>query len=74
MVISMNYKVLIPLIIIVLAYITFFARDIITRRKTEHFPKWVWMIICLISMPAGGIVYYIFGRVPESQQSGMQDE
>ncbi|HVL52370.1 MAG TPA: PLDc N-terminal domain-containing protein, partial [Actinomycetota bacterium] len=27
-------------------------------------PKWAWAIICVVSIPLGGIVYLLAGREP----------
>lgn len=42
-------------------YLMFFFFDIKAAR-VKHFPKWVWFIICVISVPLGGIIYFIFGK------------
>jgi phospholipase D-like protein len=30
----------------------------------RYLPKWAWVLICLVSVPFGGIVYLIVGREP----------
>lgn len=58
----MNLKILIPLLVILVIYFYFILVDIIKSKSTRYFPKFLWIIICCISIPFGGIVYYIFGK------------
>lgn len=58
----MNYKLFIPIIILAFIYIFFCIKSILLANKTRFFPKWVWGIICIISIPLGGILYLIFGK------------
>jgi hypothetical protein len=30
--------------------------------RVRYLPKWGWAIVCLISIPWGGLVYVILGR------------
>jgi hypothetical protein len=34
----------------------------LTRSPVRHLPKWVWALICVASIPFGGIVYLLAGR------------
>ncbi len=34
----------------------------IVLRPTRYLPKWVWAIVCLASVPLGGVVYLVIGR------------
>ena len=51
----MEVKIIIPIIVLCFS-------DLIKINKTNLFPKWVWAIICCISIPLGGIIYFIWGR------------
>jgi hypothetical protein len=31
----------------------------------RHLPKWLWVVIVIISIPVGGIVYLLAGRQPK---------
>src|SRR5438128_2107733 len=31
--------------------------------EVRYLPKWGWLIVSLVSIPLGGIIYLIFGRV-----------
>jgi len=55
---------LIPLAIFIVAWIGYCWYDI-SRRSVRHLPKWAWALICILSVPIGGIVYFLVGREPE---------
>lgn len=52
---------LIPLLVLWVAYVGFCLYDI-SRSQVKHLPKWVWAIICVVSVPFGGIIYLFAGR------------
>ena len=37
--------------------------DLARAEEVRYLPKWGWVIVSLISIPLGGIVYLVFGRV-----------
>jgi flagellar biosynthesis protein FliQ len=53
---------LVPLLVAILAFVIFCLVDVIRSQNVRYLPRWVWAIICLISMPWGGIAYLIFGK------------
>lgn len=59
---DMEVKIIIPIIVLVLVYFYLCLSDLIKINNTKLFPKWVWGIICCISIPLGGIIYFIWGR------------
>ncbi|MEC3956657.1 hypothetical protein VMT65_26720 [Nocardia sp. CDC153] len=52
---------LIPLIVVGLCFVAFCWYDL-SRARVKYLPKWVWAIICVISVPLGGIIYLVVGR------------
>ena len=52
---------LVPFILLSLAFVGYCLYDL-SRNDVRHLPKWAWAIVCVISVPAGGIVYLILGR------------
>jgi Phospholipase_D-nuclease N-terminal len=61
----MHHAALIPAIVIVViavAFAIFCEVDVFRRPEVRYLPRWAWAIICLISIPLGGILYLIFGR------------
>ncbi len=58
---DINWAALAPVIILALAFVGWCWYDI-SRREVRYLPKWLWGMICLISIPVGGIVYLLVGR------------
>lgn len=53
---------LIPLLLAILAFVIFCVVDVARSQRVRYLPRWAWVIICLISMPWGGIAYLVFGK------------
>ncbi len=58
----MDLKILIPIIIIIIIYLVICFADLFKVKKTKFLPKWIWGVIICISIPLGGILYYLLGR------------
>ncbi|MEY8662604.1 PLDc N-terminal domain-containing protein [Ligilactobacillus faecis] len=58
----MNLKILIPLILLGIVYLYLCIRSIFWKDETRYLPKIVWLVICLVSIPLGGVLYYFVGR------------
>ena len=52
-----------PLLLVGLAFVGYCLYDL-TRSEVRHLPKWAWALVCLVSVPVGGIVYLTIGREP----------
>jgi hypothetical protein len=50
-----------PVIVLAVAFVVFCWVDI-ARHPVRHLPKWAWAVICVISIPLGGVVYLLLGR------------
>ena len=53
---------LFPLVIVLLAFAGYCWYDIIRSQRVRYLPKWLWMVICIVSIPLGGIIYLLVGR------------
>lgn len=53
---------LIPVLVIAVGFLVFCWVDLARAEEVRFLPKWVWAIICAVSIPLGGIVYLIFGK------------
>jgi hypothetical protein len=51
-----------PLIVVAIAFVAYCIADIIRAERVRHLPKWAWAIICLVSVPLGGVIYLVFGK------------
>jgi len=52
---------LIPVAVLALAFVGYCWFDL-SRSRVRYLPKWAWALICLLSIPVGGIVYLLVGR------------
>ncbi|MGD2051249.1 MAG: PLD nuclease N-terminal domain-containing protein [Acidimicrobiia bacterium] len=59
----MNLAAIIPIAVLCLAFVISCWVDI-ARNDVQHLPKWAWVLIVAASVPLGGIVYLVVGRVP----------
>ena len=57
----MKALALVPIVIVAIAWLVFCLVDL-KRHEVRYLPKWVWAIICVISIPLGGIIYLAVGR------------
>ena len=52
---------LIPVALLALGFVGYCLYDL-SRAQVRYLPKWAWALICVASVPAGGIVYLLVGR------------
>jgi hypothetical protein len=50
-----------PVVLLALAFVGYCLFDL-SRSDVRYLPKWVWAIVCIASIPFGGIVYLLIGR------------
>ena len=50
-----------PIIVVALGFVIFCLVDI-ARHDVQYIPKWLWAVICCLSVPLGGIIYLLVGR------------
>jgi len=50
-----------PLVLLALAFVGYCWFDL-SRHEVRYLPKWAWALICVVSIPLGGIVYLLVGR------------
>lgn len=55
-------KILIPIIILIIIYLIVCYHDLYKINMVKYLPKWVWSIIIIISIPLGGVIYFLLGR------------
>jgi Phospholipase_D-nuclease N-terminal len=54
---------LVPLLLLGVAFVAFCLVDL-ARSEVRYLPKWVWALICVASVPVGGLIYLLVGRQP----------
>lgn len=55
-----------PIVLIAVGFVAYCLFDL-TRSEVRYLPKWLWAVICVFSVPMGGIVYLLVGREPGSE-------
>lgn len=55
------WAALAPVAVLALGFVVYCWFDI-SRTEVRYLPKWAWALICLLSVPMGGIVYLLVGR------------
>lgn len=58
----MDIRIVVPLILIVCLYLGACFYSIFKSADVKHLPRGAWALICVISVPLGGILYFILGR------------
>ena len=58
---DINWTALAPIIVVAIAFVIFCLVDI-ARHDVQYIPKWLWAVICCLSVPLGGIIYLLVGR------------
>ena len=54
-----------PIIVVAVGFVAYCLVDL-SRSDVRYLPKWTWAVICVVSVPLGGIVYLVAGRDPGS--------
>jgi hypothetical protein len=52
----------IPLVIVLVGFVVYCLLDVFRSERVRFLPRWLWALICVFSIPLGGIVYLIVGR------------
>jgi hypothetical protein len=50
-----------PLAVLAVVFVGYCLFDVF-RSEVRYLPKWAWVLVCLLSVPMGGIVYLMVGR------------
>jgi hypothetical protein len=54
---------LIPIAIVAVCFEVFCLVDLVRAEDVRFLPRWAWALICVISIPLGGIAYLLLGKV-----------
>ncbi|MCZ7533784.1 MAG: PLDc N-terminal domain-containing protein [Acidimicrobiia bacterium] len=57
---------LVPIVLVAVGFVVYCLFDL-SRATVRYLPKWLWAVICIVSIPLGGIVYLLVGRDPAGQ-------
>ncbi len=56
------WAALVPIFVVTAAFVGYCLYDL-SRSEVRYLPKWAWAVVCIFSMPLGGVVYLVAGRV-----------
>jgi hypothetical protein len=58
---SVPWAAIAPLAVLAVAFVGYCLFDL-SRGDVRYLPKWAWALLCVVSIPLGGIVYLLIGR------------
>lgn len=64
---EINWAAWAPLLVVVVAFVAYCLVDLV-RHDVRYLPKWAWALVCMLSVPLGGIVYLLVGRDPAGRR------
>jgi hypothetical protein len=50
-----------PIAVLAIAFVGYCLYDL-SHTEVRYLPKWVWALLCVVSVPIGGIAYLLLGR------------
>ncbi len=57
----------IPVVLVAVSFVAYCLFDL-SRSRVRLLPRWAWALICVFSVPVGGIAYLLVGREPGSDR------
>ena len=60
--------VLIAVEAVAVAFVLFCLADLARAEQVRYLPRWAWAVICMVSVPLGGIIYLAAGRVRTARE------
>jgi len=58
----MNPAALVPLVVVAVGFVVFCLFDLSRAGEVHYLLKWAWVVICVVSVPPGGIIYLALRR------------
>jgi hypothetical protein len=58
---DINWAAFAPIIVLAVAFVGYCLFDL-SRNQPRLLPRWAWALICVVSVPLGGVVYLLVGR------------
>ena len=52
----------IPLVLVAVIFVAGCLIDLARRPRVRYMPKWAWALVCVSSIPLGGLIYLLVGR------------
>lgn len=64
----MNAAALVPIVVVLAGFEVFCLVDVARAAQVRYLPKWAWAVICLVSVPLGGLAYEVCGQAQKSSR------
>lgn len=58
----MPLELILPVLAVALAFVGYCWYDLARMPGTRYLPKWAWAIVCVVTIPLGGLAYLLVGR------------
>ena len=58
----MNPAALLPVLVVAVGFAVYCLIDLFRSEEVRYLPRWLWAIICIGSIPLGGVVYLLVGK------------
>jgi hypothetical protein len=58
---AVPWAALLPIAVLAVGFVGYCLVDL-ARSPVRHLPKWAWAVICVLSVPLGGVIYLLVGR------------
>lgn len=59
---SMPVEALVPFFVVIIGFTVICVVSVLRSEGTRNLNRALWCLICLISMPLGGVLYLLLGR------------
>ena len=56
-----------PVVLVLLGFVGFCLFDLKRTDRVRWLPKWGWAIVCVISIPLGGLLYLALAKPSSSE-------
>jgi hypothetical protein len=58
---AVPWPALLPIAVLAAGFVAYCLVDL-ARSPVRYLPKWTWALICVLSVPLGGVIYLLVGR------------
>jgi len=58
----------VPVVLLAVVFVLYCLFDL-ARADVRYLPKWAWVLVCVLSIPVGGIVYLLVGKQMVGEQT-----
>jgi hypothetical protein len=59
---SGTWAAIAPIAVLASAFAVYCLFDL-SRSEVRYLPKWAWAVLCVVSIPFGGVLYLLVGKV-----------